>query len=104
MKSNQATKAFAKNINAIHAANGLHWDTPEGKALALAIREHKGCVEAYQRERGFTGRSSAWKGWNGDVMAVLKAVPFDFAVVPSFHRQVVLDVISTRVFGRRKSA
>lgn len=100
MKSTQATKDFAQQINAMHAANGLTWNSPEGRVLAEQIRQYKARVIAHHRRNGMT-----WKDWQGDIAAMLKAVPLDLASINApFHVHVVIDVFSTRLLGRRKAA
>lgn len=100
MKSTKATKAFAKQMNAIHAANGLFWDSPEGQRLAGVIREYKARVMAYH-----DANRISWKDWKGDVTALFTALPVDFGSIGNqFQRAVFMDVFVTRLTGRRKTA
>ncbi|WML91137.1 hypothetical protein RCF98_01995 [Thiothrix lacustris] len=98
MKSNQASKAYAKQINTTHMSNGLDWTTQEGKVLAATIRTYKQRVNAYMLANGMR-----WESWKGDVMAVFKAVPFDLASLQDFHKTVMIEEIGKRASGRTKA-
>ncbi len=98
MKSNQASKAYAQQVNAFHADNGLVWSSPEGKELGSTIRQYKERVKAYMQSNGMN-----WKAWGGDVMAVFAAIPFDLSSFSAFQQKVMIKEISNRVNGRSKA-
>lgn len=97
MQSNEHSKAFAKAINAMHAENGLVWNSAEGKELAQKIREHKDSVLSYMKKNNM-----GWRDWNGNIIELFHKIPFDFDGMKPFHKDVVIDVVSTRLLGRRK--